>query len=594
MKRFQTRSVKIGSIYIGSNHPIAIQSMTNTDTNDVLKTVDQILALYDEGASVVRITVQGKKEASSAEKIKNLLVKKNCPVPLVADIHFYPPAALFAAEFMDKIRINPGNYADPRASLMQRTYSEKEYLDGEKKVEDKFTPLILACKKREVAMRIGVNHGSLSDRILYKYGNTPKGMVESAIEFAEICRKNDFHQMVFSMKSSNPGVMMEAYRLLVEEMLLRGWDYPLHLGVTEAGSGLDGRVKSFLGIGGLLLQGLGDTIRISLTENPVEEIKPCKELIAFCEKRLAEKDLAATLSSTIPKTFSRKKSPFLVLSLEEKEALEKDFLQVLGFEEEKPTLKTPEALFFEKEPKNVEVLKYLESLGVKIFVADENTSFTPVFFKKPSSHFKPFARHISSLDDLDGCQQASYIFFDRKLLDEVENLSEKVGSQKVLLLMEKYNENNFVVGASSEIGPFLSEGLINGFCLSSKACLQEKIDLSLSIMQAARIRSTKTEFISCPSCGRTLFDLEEVSKKIEERTKHLPGVKIAIMGCIVNGPGEMADADFGYVGSRPGKIDLYVGKTCVKKHIDFADAVDELVDLLKKHGRWKEPKPLLK
>ncbi len=459
--RWKTRVVKVGRVSIGGDNPVRIQSMTTSDTRNVKATVDQILKLQDVGCEIVRMTVQGKKEAEACGEIKNELIRLGCDMPLVADIHFYPPAAMVVADFVDKIRINPGNFVDTRAIFKKIIYTDEMYAKEVLKIEEEFAPLIEKCKKRGVAIRIGTNHGSLSDRIMNRYGDTPFGMVESAFEFARVCRKYDYHNFLFSMKASNPLVMIHAYRLLVAEMVNIGWNYPLHLGVTEAGNGEDGRIKSAVGIGSLLLDGLGDTIRVSLTEDPWAEIDPCKRIIKFAKER--SKLRLPTVDTLVPKTL-------------------------------------------------------------------------------------------------------------------------KEGS---VILKAKYDVSaaDLVILASMELGAKLIDGLGNGVSIDSH---HKSEDFERNLLQACRIISFKTDFIACPGCGRTLFDLQSVTNRIKEKTGHLPNVKIAIMGCIVNGPGEMADADFGYVGSRPGKIDLYVGKTCVEKNIDFIDAETKLIDLIKSHGKWVE------
>lgn len=478
--RRQTRSVFVGPVGVGSRFSIRVQSMTTSDTRDVEATVDQIMRLADAGCEIARVTVQGKKEAESCGAIRNRLIQRNYSIPLVADIHFYPPAALAVLPFVDKVRINPGNFADKRATFRVIEYTDALYAQELIRLEEAFLPLLFRLKAERKALRIGVNHGSLSDRILNRYGDTPRGMVESAFEYARLCRAHGFHDVIFSMKASNPLVMIEANRLLVDEMDRLGWDYPIHLGVTEAGAGEDGRIKSALGIGALLLDGIGDTVRVSLTEDPWEEIGPCQELIAAAEKWRGTSRWHANPPPR-PGAFHRP-DPF-----------------------------PADALFF-----------------------------------------SPQAR----------------------VADEVRALPQ---GRPIILSLPP--------------APLIETALIASLPLADR--LVQGIDgpheLSLALLQASRLKITKTDFISCPGCGRTLFDLQTVSAEIRARTAHLPGVKIAIMGCIVNGPGEMADADFGYVGSKPDKIDLYVGKTCVERDIPHADAVERLVALLKAHGRWVEP-----
>ncbi len=483
--RWKTRVVQVGEIGIGGDNPVRIQSMTTSNTRDVKATVDQVLKLQDAGCEIVRLTVQGKKEAEACGEIKNELIRLRCTTPLVADIHFYPPAALLVADFVDKVRVNPGNFVDTRASFKKIVYTDELYQKEILKIEEEFLPLIEKCKKRGIAMRIGTNHGSLSDRIMNRYGDTPFGMVESAFEFARVCRKYDYHNFVFSMKASNPLVMIQAYRVLVNEMVKIGWNYPLHLGVTEAGNGEDGRIKSAVGIGSLLLDGLGDTIRVSLTEDPWEEIAPGKKMIEFAKER-------AKLRIASPEIQRRKR----------KVMVEPDPSSLI--------LENPNREFF-----------------------DSYTGESPVILK---------GQYDLPPEDL-------------------------------------------IILASMELGSLLIDGLGEGVQVSAP---NKPKDFEKNLLQACRMLSFKTDFIACPGCGRTLFDLQKVTNQIKEKTGHLPGVKIAVMGCIVNGPGEMADADFGYVGSKPGKIDLYVGKTCVERDIDFADAEKKLIDLIKSHGKWIE------
>ena len=499
--RRKTREVMVGKVGVGGKNPIRVQSMTTSNTRDVDATIEQIVRLADAGCEIARVTVQGKKEAEACEGIKNGLLQRGYEIPLVADIHFYPPAAFLAADFVDKVRINPGNYADRRAQFKTIEYDDASYARELEQIEEEFSPLVEKCKQRKIAMRIGTNHGSLSDRIMSRYGDNPAGMVESALEFARICRKLDYHDFLFSMKSSNPLVMIEAYRLLCAEMARIGWDYPLHLGVTEAGEGEDGRVKSAIGIGALLLDGIGDTIRVSLTEDPWNEIEPCRELISFFEEKEGKGI-----------------EPF-----EEKHRKERRAVR-------------PSSLHRDGEVLTEEQLK--------------------------DSDYIVFRPRTSPLHET------------RRFIEE---LKQKKNEIPVVLHLT----HDRLIPAAAEAGAILCDRLVEGICIQGAP-----ESWGFSILQGARMRMTKPDYISCPGCGRTLFNLQEVSRRIREKTSHLVGVKIAIMGCIVNGPGEMADADFGYVGSRPGKIDLYVGKNCVERNIDHADADQRLIELIKAHGRW--------
>lgn len=479
--RRPTREVMVGKVGIGGDNPIRVQSMTTSQTRDVEATVEQILKLVDYGCEIARVTVQGKKEAEACEWIKNTLVQRGCDIPLVADIHFYPPAALMVADFVDKVRINPGNYLDRRATFRSLEYSDASYQAEIERIHEGFGPLVEKCRKRNIALRIGTNHGSLSDRIMNRYGDTPIGMVESALEYAKVARTHDFHNLIFSMKASNVLTMVEAYRRLSAAMYELEWDYPMHLGVTEAGDGEDGRVKSAMGIGALLLDGIGDTIRVSLTEDPWHEIEICKQLVRLFE----------------------------------------DY----------------------------------EGMGVAPFLETRRT---------------PFASQKQAVI-LPG-EAATEVTLTEPRLHQGRAYFEAKGHQESFILKMSEGKDH-TIRASAELGALLIDGIGNGVDAGNP-------ELSLRLLQAARLHMSKTEYIACPGCGRTLFNLQEVTQKIRQRTEHLPGVKIAVMGCIVNGPGEMADADVGYVGSKSGMVDLYVGKECVERNIPENEAVDRLVDLL--------------
>jgi len=515
--RRKTREVLVGDVGIGGENPVRIQSMTTTKTSDIAATIDQAVALADAGCEIVRVTVQGKKEADACEHIKNGLLQRGYSTPLVADIHFYPPAALRVVEFVDKVRINPGNYLDRRATFQSLQYTEESYADELKRIEEKFALLVEKCKQYKRAMRIGTNHGSLSDRIMSHFGDTPKGMVESALEYARVCRKLDYHNFVFSMKASNPLVMNEAYRLLVDEMDVLGWDYPLHLGVTEAGAGIDGRIKSAAGIGGLLLDGLGDTIRVSLAEDPVDEIPACKTLLML-------KPELGSYSLHTSKDIKTNEKGTVLVSLQE------------------------------GDKGQGEADTYLHSEQL----VDAESTDSPLIVECSGN----CTRVARALNKTDG----------------------------IVILKKKYQGtlNEIALQAGAEMGSALMEGLAQGVCIDADLPIDLREKMSFSLLQGCRMRMSKTEYIACPSCGRTLFNLMDVTKRIEEKTAHLPGVKIAIMGCIVNGPGEMADADFGYVGSRTGMVDLYVGKECVERNIPEAIADERLIDLIKSHGMWIE------
>lgn len=572
-KRWKTREVKVGPIGVGGNNPIRLQSMTNSNTRDVEATAEQIIRLADYGCEIARVTVQGKKEAEACEGIKNRLIQKGYTIPIVADIHFYPPAALLVAEFVDKVRVNPGNFVDKRATFKTIEYDDISYAAELDRIRETFGPLVEKCKKLGRAMRIGTNHGSLSDRIMNRYGDTPFGMVESALEFARICRALNYHDFMFSMKASSPVVMIQAYRLLVSEMIKLGWDYPLHLGVTEAGDGEDGRVKSAIGMGSLLLDGLGDTIRVSLTEDPWLEIDPCKRLKRFAENYL-DKGTTSFIEQkrnigAIERRFVRQVAPLhrdgsVIVWREGEVGLKGDAFfngQEISYDEGKLTVEPLETA----------------SPGHVVHIKDGD----PSTWKKLLEVSTPFIL----LEMTTSLLHQGRHFFDWLKVSKLD---------LPVILMGNYSlsDEDTVIHASAELGALLADGLGEGILLKTNLSQEKETSLAFNILQGCRMRATKTEFIACPSCGRTLFDLQEVTQKIRAQTAHLPGVKIAIMGCIVNGPGEMADADFGYVGSGREKIDLYIGKECVERGIHYTEAVDRLIDLIKREDRWIEPSEL--
>jgi len=637
-KRRPTREVLIGPVGVGGSNPVRIQSMTTSSTRDVEATVDQIKRLADAGCEIARVTVQGIKEADACEQIKNELLKNGYLIPVVADIHFYPPAAMRVVDFVDKVRINPGNFVDKRASFKVIEYDDASYAAELERIEEKFTPLVEKCKRLKRSMRIGTNHGSLSDRIMNRYGDTPFGMLESALEFARICRKNDYHEFMFSMKSSNPQVMVQAYRLLVAEMYKLDWDYPLHLGVTEAGQGEDGRIKSAMGIGALLLDGIGDTIRVSLTEDAWCEIDPCKRLVNFAEEyanRPAGKLFVESQRQieniqrrqvSMPRTVAMHRDGTVIVTLQPKDLNSAELTKNIGCEHKDGQLKlavsTADGVFLPSIPQDKasqQVLGKLLDAGIGIFTEQTGLSgitallplnkaealwqqqnkkerFALKLVKEESS---PIAVKVTDADEGNWEKIAQLkpalivLSLGSDRLHKARHFFEwlKQNDLKMPVILNftySCSQEDLVIQASTECGALLCDGLGEGVWLEGPYQIDFLRQLSFGILQAARMRMVKTDFISCPSCGRTLFDLQDVTKRIKERTAHLPGVKIAIMGCIVNGPGEMADADFGYVGSKPGMIDLYIGKKCVEKDISFAQADDRLVELIKREGRWQE------
>ncbi|NGX55459.1 MAG: 4-hydroxy-3-methylbut-2-en-1-yl diphosphate synthase (ferredoxin) [Chlamydiae bacterium] len=575
MNQYKTREVKVGSVGVGGDNPIRMQSMTTSDTKDVEATVDQIIRLADHGCEIVRVTVQGIKEADACEAIKNSLIQKGYSIPLVADIHFYPKAAMRVVEFVDKVRINPGNFVDKRATFRVLEYDDATYAAELEKIKEKFLPFVEKCQQLKKAIRIGVNHGSLSDRIMNRYGDTPAGMVESALEYTRICRKIGYHEIIFSMKASDPRVMIEAYRLLAKKMIALGWNYPIHLGVTEAGEGEDGRVKSAVGIGTLLLEGIGDTIRTSLTEDPWHEIDPCKRLIRFADNYQTQRVRGAN-SATTPSRYD-------LYSLSEVEGnlyqthrfsapsfIHRDGSVILqATAEEACEIDGVDALVVPGGCSH----KKIPILDAPFVLSDSVKEWEKLLENRPEVlFFAPRKNRVLAARALFNWLEAHRIFLP-----------------VILQFSYDCSPEDLVIQAAAEFGSLLCDRLGQGICIDGNYPWQMRKTLSFAILQAAGMRRTKTEFISCPGCGRTLFDLQSTSARIRERTGHLPGVKIAIMGCIVNGPGEMADADFGYVGSQTGKVDLYVGRECVEKNIDSAVADDRLIDLIKSHGRWVEP-----
>ena len=561
-----------GGVVIGGNHPVVMQSMLTCDTMDTAACVRQTLDLVAVGCQIVRITAPTVKDAANLKNIVDELRGQGCLVPIVADIHFKPEAAMEAVKWVEVVRVNPGNYADSKKFAVKE-YTDEQYDAELKRIEEKFAPLVLEAKRLGRCVRIGTNHGSLSDRIMNRYGDSPLGMVESALEFARICRRHDFHNFKFSMKSSNPKVMIECYRLLVARLEQEGpdWNYPIHLGVTEAGEGEDGRIKSAIGIGSLLCDGLGDTIRVSLTEDSPREIEVCRDLLAqipaMANTRARVPDMATSFD---PFTFARRETPEIELNANFKCGGEQTVRVVVTratWEKVAPKLSPradvkPEAVY---EDLNVAEIDPTQDFEVNcdtqlVTVKDGVTLPAVTAFRLLAAKLKRLGRKNPIL--LKDC-----LAFEPVPLEP-----------KIALLR-----------ASVVIGALLADGIGDAILVRGESGAGQSLLLAFNILQAAGCRSFKTDYVACPSCGRTLFNLQTVTARIKSRTEHLKGVKIAIMGCIVNGPGEMADADFGYVGGAPGKINLYVGKTPIKFNIPEAEAVDRLVDLIKEHGKWTEP-----
>jgi len=648
-KRLITREVKVGGLIIGGHHPIRVQTMTTTDTMDTEATVEQTIRCIEAGAELVRITAPSKKEAENLRVIKEELLKRGYTTPLVADIHFTPNAAEIAARIIEKVRVNPGNYVDKK-KFEQLEYTDEEYAEEIERIRERFTPLVLICKEHGTAMRIGTNHGSLSDRIMSRYGDTANGMVESAMEFLRIARGLDYHQVILSMKSSNPLVMVQAYRLLIQHMMQEfGECYPLHLGVTEAGDGEDGRIKSAIGIGSLLEDGIGDTIRVSLTEDPEFEIPVCKDLVKRYADLPYDEDKTHKVETVklpySPFEYQRRKThevmsignrhvPVVLADFMLAETIVPADLQAIGYTYNEATDKwniadaaadfiyTSEKILSFHLPGTLQVICDYQSW----VNADDHDKYFPLFDKnnfaaaeKRSARLNFISVNVS--EDNSGlltlikndqtvvlCIYAAARNALQQLRSFVAMLMEQGITCPVIIAVESMHKtvDEQLIHFSATAGGLFLDGMGDGIWLINDPSKMENSQVSgrtylptknnhqflnntsFSVLQAVRTRISKTEYISCPSCGRTLFDLQETTAKIRSVTNHLKGLKIAIMGCIVNGPGEMADADFGYVGSGPGKITLYKGKEVVKKNINSEVAVDELINLLKENDAWVE------
>ncbi|RMG66723.1 MAG: 4-hydroxy-3-methylbut-2-en-1-yl diphosphate synthase [Bacteroidetes bacterium] len=646
-RRIRSREVNIGGVPLGGDNPIRIQSMTTTDTMDTLATVEQSLRMVAAGSEYIRITAPSKKEAQNLAEIKKELRRRGCEVPLVADIHYTPNAAEIAARIVSKVRVNPGNYADKKR-FQTLEYTDASYQAELERIYERFSPLVKICKEEGTVMRIGTNHGSLSDRIMSRYGDTPQGMVESAMEFVRICEDHGFYDIVISMKASNPQVMVQAYRLLMQNMQQRSMVYPTHLGVTEAGEGEDGRIKSALGISTLLLDGIGDTVRVSLTEDPEHELPVAQFLIDHVIAQANQlRELPLETEQEVP-------LPFDPFSFKRQERIElqnlggdqvprvvadirhhcatPDTLGEVGYtyvpaldkynfsdiasdyvylgdqlpvydlpgglkrvfdyptwhllsdrERSFPLYETPGA-FLSAKTRSDQVNFVRVSRDTLAEVLAQPAAFGQVSFVLHSAEPLPsydwrylvYRLHEAGLHQPVILQlslpEAAFSYFSDEGLPEYVRISEEAKTQLAL---------------ASNGSTLLVDGLVDGLWIDRAD--HTRVRTAFGMLQLARLRITKTEYISCPSCGRTLFDLQETTARIRKRTEHLKGVKIGIMGCIVNGPGEMADADYGYVGVGPGKISLYRGQEVVKRNVQTAEAVDALIDLIREDGKWVEP-----
>jgi len=635
--RFLTREVKIGNIPMGGLNPIRIQSMTTTDTMDTLGTVEQTIRMVKSGCEYVRITAPSIKEAENLANIKKELRARGYDVPLIADIHFTPNAAESAARIVEKVRVNPGNYADKK-KFENLEYTTDAYQAELERIYKKFTPLVKICKEYGTAMRIGTNHGSLSDRIMSHYGDTPRGMVESAMEFIRMCEDLNYYNLCISMKASNTQVMVQAYRLLVETMVKEGMNYPLHLGVTEAGDGEDGRIKSAVGIGTLLADGLGDTIRVSLTEDPEFEAPVARALADRFERKssVLSQESSVLIPNSKLSTPNSKYSPYqysrrITTPVQQ---IGGHFHPVVMIDVTKQNLKDPYFL---------SSLGYNYSAGLdKYNLSDQACDLVYLGDELPSFSFPGNLKQVYnyqtwlSLKDKHNCYPlfSEKEFIEVEVKDEVLNFvsinaeqfnnstiqqfnnstivvletSQKLGMQKQreffvalqqqniqvpVIVKRTYNNvdaDQLMLYSASDLGALLTDGFGDGVWIDAPEAIGLSLvnSTSFGILQATRTRISKTEYISCPSCGRTLFDLQETTQYIRSKTDHLKGIKIAIMGCIVNGPGEMADADYGYVGTGPGKITLYRGKEVVKKNVNTPSALDELIEIIREDGNWVE------
>ena len=642
--RFKTREVMVGNVGIGGNNPIRVQSMTTTDTMDTAGTVEQSIRMIEAGSELVRITAPAVKEAKNLENIKNELRARGYNTPLVADIHFKPDAAEIAARIVEKVRVNPGNYADKK-KFKVFSFTDELYNEELERIYESFTPLVKICKEYGTAMRIGTNHGSLSDRIMNRYGDTPIGMVESALEFVRICRDHNYHELILSMKSSNTQVMVEAYRLLVNRMMEEGMDYPLHLGVTEAGDGEDGRIKSSVGIGTLLEDGLGDTIRVSLTEDPEFEIPVCKRIVARYNNREHHEpiaDLGLKISDPVnsailnpqteipydPFTYQRRKTsetdkignhhvPVVILSLDANNYSEPSTLEKISYIYSKELDKwnigdlAPDFIYLGSNDlpyalpgtlKKIFDYSFWKTLEEK---SDSFPLFTPAEYL--SAERKSYRINFVSVTINDITSELLEAVRNDKFCVLVINTNNthgmaeerrviielmQQGIETPVIISRSYaagtEDEDLTIGSATDLGALLIDGMGDGIWIKAENNIDVINRISFGILQATRTRISKTEYISCPSCGRTQFDLQVTTAMIKKRTDHLKGVKIAIMGCIVNGPGEMADADYGFVGSGPDWITLYRGKEVIERGIPYPEALDKLIGIMKEDGIWVE------
>lgn len=629
--RSRTREVMVGNVGVGGDNPIRIQSMTTTDTMDTQATVEQSIRMIEAGCEIVRITAPSKKDAENLQNIKDELRARGYDTPLVADIHFTPNAAEIAARIVEKVRVNPGNYADKK-KFEELEYTDETYQQELQRIKERFIPLVRICKEEGTAMRIGTNHGSLSDRILGRYGDTPLGMVESALEFLRICQEEDYHNIILSMKASNTQVMVQAYRLLIVKMKEENMNYPLHLGVTEAGEGEDGRIKSAVGIGTLLEDGIGDTVRVSLTEEPEFEIPVARELVRRYDTRKKHQNISSISDYPIDSynyirresnkvlNIGEKQVPIVMADFSLKKKLSPASFFALGYRYSVPTDKwnigdmACDYVFLGDEEIDFNIpgtlgivyhydtwLKHQNEDRVYPFLTHKQYLENPTLSKHLNIVYACLPDLSSELIDRLKSDPTAVLLIDSwnaHGMAEQRRLFVELINQKCtvpVIIGRAYGnlkEEELQLHAATDMGALLLDGLGDGIFIAAENCGSDQTvnQTAFGILQATRTRISKTEYISCPSCGRTLFDLQETTAKIRAKTNHLKGVKIGIMGCIVNGPGEMADADYGYVGTGVGKITLYKEKEVVQRNIPEEQAVDALIDLIKSYGDWVEAK----
>lgn len=605
--RRRSSEVRIGDTPMGGNDPIRIQSMANTSTMDTESSIAQCIRIIEAGGEYVRFTAQGVREAENLADIRAGIREKGFTTPLIADIHFNPKAADAAAKVVEKVRINPGNFVDSIKTFQHFEYTDEEYASELNKIRDRFVPFLNICKEHNTAIRIGVNHGSLSDRIMSRYGDTPEGMVQSCMEFLRICEDEKFHDIVISIKASNTIVMIQTVRLLVDRMDKEGMNYPLHLGVTEAGDGEDGRIKSAVGIGTLLSDGIGDTIRVSLSEDPEKEIPVARKLVDYISKRKDHRPIDAEVFPGYDYFSPGKRKTRVVQNigrLHVPVVISNNSLNTVGFGELRPDYIYTEIMDSHPEDRSIPLLtdysvwKEKNKIGYPVFSASEKNELRSedlsVKFLKLS-----YADLSDEMIELLNSDQSIVVILQT---DHANGVGEQRAFFHQLMLRNcdvpviierSYNENDseyLQLKAGADFGTLLSDGFGDGIMITNRGNISGKdiVNYSFGLLQAARVRVSKTEFISCPGCGRTLFNLQQTIARVKAVTSHLKGLKIGIMGCIVNGPGEMADADYGYVGAGKGRISLYKGKECVEKNIPEEEAVEKLIELIRRNGDWLE------